>query len=83
MGLAEKRPILLLTVFDGEDAFIVERDCPTTPKFVADKECKWCKHPEKVFVSMDEIEYGKNAILCCNCERLNYQERNNDISKKA
>jgi hypothetical protein len=78
LGLAEKRPVHLLTVFNGENLIVVERSypplnaCSCWGKYNYGPICKHCKNPQPRWYMMDEKEYGPKAYLCGNCEQISY-----------
>ena len=82
LGMAQKRPVHLLTCFDGENLMQIERHYPVlqaVSTWVTTQgpdsfgpTCKHCKHPESRWYMMDEKLYGPKAYLCGNCEQLSY-----------
>ena len=81
LGMAQKRPVHLLTCFDGDNSMQIERHYPVDPlpyqwSLAKPGEgipvCKHCKHPQPQWYMMDEKLYGPKAYLCGNCEQLSY-----------
>lgn len=81
LGMSQRRPVHILSCYDGDNTVQVERRYPVDPlpycwSLVKPGEtipiCKHCKHPEPKYYKMDEQVYGPKALLCGNCEQLSY-----------
>lgn len=73
LGLLQRHPLFVIDCYDGDNNHLVEIDHPLSPVAIPlDKLCKFCRHPNKSWVPMNEEAYGKGAILCVNCEKLSY-----------
>lgn len=78
MGMAQRRPVHILSCYDGDNTMQVERRYPIDSAQTIwgtdnyGPTCKHCKHPQSKWYKMDEQLYGPKAFLCGNCEQLLY-----------